>query len=199
MGRGDIIIAKTTPLDSVTSHTFKFLASFAMVPRAKLVVYYVTEDGEIISESTNIEFRSQFQNFLKIEMSKTKAKPGEDVSLTISTKPNSLVALLGVDQSVNLLKSGNDLNQDNIFQELESYETATQYGGDRPMFARRFAPWHQNNVWKDFDVSDFGDVDEQKVKTFIFNLQNSGMVLLTNAQEEESRKCQIYYSFLIPL
>lgn len=152
MGRGDIIIAKTIPLNSVTSHTFKFLASFAMVPRAKLVVYYVTEDGEIISESSTIEFRSQFQNFLKIEMSKAKAKPGEDLSLTISTKPNSLVALLGVDQSVNLLKSGNDLNQDNIFQELESYETATQYGGRHPIF-RRFSPWYYNNVWKDFDVS----------------------------------------------
>lgn len=157
MGRGDLIVARTIQLNNDLTHTFKFMASFAMVPRAKLVVYFVTEDGEVVSEKANIEFRSQFQNFVKIELSKEKAKPGEDISLTISTKPNSLVALLGVDQSVNLLKSGNDLDQGEIFKELESYEEATRfYGGGgigRPVF-KRFAPWYNNfNVFKDFDVS----------------------------------------------
>lgn len=115
MGRGELLVARTIPLDSVMVHTFKFMSSFAMVPRAKIIVYYVTEGGEIVSERATITFRSQFQNFVKIELSKQRAKPGEDISLTVSTKPNSLVALLGVDQSVNLLKKGNDLDQDEIF------------------------------------------------------------------------------------
>lgn len=159
MGRGDLIVARTIQLNCDLTHTFKFMSSFAMVPRAKLVVYFVTEDGEVVSERATIEFRSQFQNFVKIELSKEKAKPGEDISLTISTKPNSLVALLGVDQSVNLLKSGNDLDQAEIFKDLESYEEANNfYGGGgflgRPAF-KRFAPWNNyNNVFKDFDVSD---------------------------------------------
>lgn len=125
VGRGDLLLSRTIQLDNDLVHTFKFMSSFAMVPKAKLVVYYVTEDGEVVSEKTNIEFRSQFQNFVKIELSKEKAKPGEDLSLTISTKPNSLVALLGVDQSVNLLETGNDLNEQEVFGELDKYATET--------------------------------------------------------------------------
>lgn len=158
MGRGDLIVARTIQLNCDLTHTFKFMSSFAMVPRAKLVVYFVTEDGEVVSERATIEFRSQFQNFVKIELSKEKAKPGEDISLTISTKPNSLVALLGVDQSVNLLKSGNDLDQAEIFTDLESYEEANNYYGGGGFLRRpplpRFAPWNNyNEVFKDFDVS----------------------------------------------
>lgn len=156
IGRGDLLVARTLQLDNDITTTFKFMASFAMVPKAKLVVYFVTEDGEVVSEKADIEFRSQFQNFVKIELSKEKAKPGEDLSLTISTKPNSLVALLGVDQSVNLLKSGNDLNEKQFFDELESYEQANQYyggGGFRGRVFKRFAPWYRNS-FKDFDVSE---------------------------------------------
>lgn len=150
MGRGDVIVSKTIELPSVTSHKFKFLASFAMVPRAKLVVFFVTADGEVVSEKATIEFRSDFQNYLKIDMSAVRAKPGEDLQMTISTKPNSLVALLGVDQSVNLLKSGNDLNKDAIFQELEQYENAQRFG---PWRQPHFGSWHYPAVWSDFDVS----------------------------------------------
>lgn len=154
IGRGDLLISRTIQLDNDLTHTFKFMSSFAMVPRAKLVVYYITDDGEIVSEKTTITFRSQFQNFVKIELSKDQAKPGEDISLTISTKPNSLVALLGVDQSVNLLKSGNDLEEKKIFEELEQYEESSGY----PMhpgirFKRRsYYPWYKP-TFKDFDVS----------------------------------------------
>lgn len=159
MGRGDLLVARTIQLDNDLTATFKFMASFAMVPRAKLVVYFVTDDGEVVSEKATIEFRSQFQNFVKIELSKEKAKPGEDLSLTISTKPNSLVALLGVDQSVNLLKSGNDLNEKEIFTELEAYEEAVPswrgggFGGRPVPVFKRFAPWYGRRVYKDFDVS----------------------------------------------
>lgn len=163
MGRGDLLVARTIQLDNDLTTTFKFMSSFAMVPKAKLVVYYVTSDGEIVSEKANIEFRSQFQNFVKVELSKERAKPGEDLSLTISTKPNSLVALLGVDQSVNLLKSGNDFKEQDFFTELESYEEAQNYyGGYNGRVFKRFAPWFRNS-FRDFDVSRKGKVYSRAV------------------------------------
>lgn len=39
-----------------------------------------------------------------------ETQPGNNVDITIRTKPNSYVGLLGVDQSVLLLRSGNDLS-----------------------------------------------------------------------------------------
>ena len=39
-----------------------------------------------------------------------ETQPGNNVDITIRTKPNSYVGVLGVDQSVLLLRSGNDLS-----------------------------------------------------------------------------------------
>jgi len=53
---------------------------------------------------------------VKINTNSEETQPGTDVELTVETKPNSYVGILGVDQSVLLLKSGNDITEvnDNI-------------------------------------------------------------------------------------
>jgi hypothetical protein len=50
---------------------------------------------------------------VKINTNSEETQPGTDVELTVETKPNSYVGILGVDQSVLLLKSGNDITQVN--------------------------------------------------------------------------------------
>lgn len=45
------------------------------------------------------------------------------MSLKVKTNPHSFVGLLGVDQSVLLLRSGNDLNRDLILNNLATYST----------------------------------------------------------------------------
>jgi CD109 antigen len=42
-----------------------------------------------------------------------ETQPGTDVELTVEAMPNSYVGILGVDQSVLLLKSGNDITKVN--------------------------------------------------------------------------------------
>jgi CD109 antigen len=44
----------------------------------------------------------------------------------VKTLPNSFVHLLGVDQSVLILKSGNDVNKELLFSELVDYENANR-------------------------------------------------------------------------
>lgn len=41
-------------------------------------------------------------------------KPGGLVNVSVETKPNAVVGLLGIDQSVLLLKSGNDITQNDV-------------------------------------------------------------------------------------
>jgi hypothetical protein len=43
---------------------------------------------------------------VKLELSTLQAGPGQNLDITINTNPNSFVGLLGVDQSVLLLKKG---------------------------------------------------------------------------------------------
>uniref|UniRef100_A0A1B0AER0 TEP1-F n=1 Tax=Glossina pallidipes TaxID=7398 RepID=A0A1B0AER0_GLOPL len=95
-----------------------FRATFEMMPRANLFVYYVDEFDLKFQEIT-VEFLPEFEN--KIEITgPVQATPGQEVSLEIKTDPNSYIGLLGVDQSTLLLKSGNDLEFDAILNDLHS-------------------------------------------------------------------------------
>ena len=49
-----------------------------------------------------------------VSYDRRKVKPGEDVRLTVTAPPSSVVFLLAVDKSVKLLKSGNDITQDMV-------------------------------------------------------------------------------------
>lgn len=143
IGRGDVLVSQTVDVPNSKIISFRFLSSFSMVPTAKVHAYYVSvESGQIISDTTDITFPSNFQNPLKIDLSKQEAQPGEDIDLTITTKPNSYVGLLGVDQSVLLLKGGNDLDRNAIFDSLKSYDEQSYpyrpWRGKRQVYSYQF-------------------------------------------------------------
>lgn len=56
-----------------------------------------------------------------MDVSRNQARPGQEVDITVISKPNSYIGLLGVDQSVLLLRKGNDLDKSQIFNELGEY------------------------------------------------------------------------------
>lgn len=47
--------------------------------------------------------------------------PGELIDVAVISNPNSYVGLLGVDQSVLVLKKGNDIEESAIFDEIKHY------------------------------------------------------------------------------
>ncbi|XP_035917630.1 CD109 antigen-like isoform X4 [Anopheles stephensi] len=148
LGRGDVLLSNTVAVPESKTHKFKFPATFAMVPRAKLVVFYIAPNGDMVSDSKVITFDSELQNFMKVSLSKDQTKPGQDVEISISTNPDSYVGLLGVDQSVLLLKSGNDITKEQVFSELEKYEERS-YGYYRRK--KRFA-WNPHIEHQDFNT-----------------------------------------------
>uniref|UniRef100_A0A6E8VVQ6 CD109 antigen n=1 Tax=Anopheles coluzzii TaxID=1518534 RepID=A0A6E8VVQ6_ANOCL len=148
LGRGDVLLSNTIAVPESKTQSFKFPATFAMVPRAKLVVYYIASNGDMVSDSKVITFDSELQNFMKVSLSKEQSKPGQDVEISISTNPDSYVGLLGVDQSVLLLKSGNDITKQQVFSELEKYEERS-YGFYRRK--KRFA-WNPHAEHRDFST-----------------------------------------------
>ena len=48
---------------------------------------------------------------MSVDFDKKKAQPHENVNLIVSADPDSIVNLLAVDQSVLLMKSGNDIRE----------------------------------------------------------------------------------------
>lgn len=97
---------------------------------------------------------------MDINLSKTEAKPNNLVNISVKSAPQSYVGLLGVDQSVLLLRSGNDIDRNMVKDELFQYLFADKYNYD----------WEEPtnyNYYTDFSASD--------------------TVVLTNANEEYSK------------
>lgn len=72
LGRGDVIVSKTLNLQNQKTYTFKFFASFAMVPKASLVVYYIRPDGELVNDRVEIDMGDELQNFVSLIIKQRK-------------------------------------------------------------------------------------------------------------------------------
>lgn len=131
IAKGNIVDSNTfsLPKTSVKSktHQFEIMPKISMMPQSKIIVFYLTGDGEIISDSAEIEFEEDLDNHVDIELSKSELLPGDEITISVSSNPNSYVALLGVDQSVLLLKSGNDIDKTVIFSEINQYSEINEY------------------------------------------------------------------------
>lgn len=87
----------------------------------------------------------------------------------MDTNPNSFVGLLGVDQSVLLLKKGNDIERDVVFDELKKYGEIDKYNYE----------WYENydysSRYNDFESYDAIIITNAKKEYRMFVL-----LLLTN-------------------
>ncbi|KAJ8876853.1 hypothetical protein PR048_021300 [Dryococelus australis] len=63
IGRGDVLMANTVQVPNVNSHTFRFLATYAMAPTAHVVVSYLKDDGEVVADALDIQLDGFLQNF----------------------------------------------------------------------------------------------------------------------------------------
>jgi hypothetical protein len=97
---------------------------------------------------------------ININLSADHAKPGETLNLTVSSDPNSSVHLLGVDQSVLLMKKGNDIEKSSVSSDFENYNGTdyhnTFYGENT-----------YRHIYQDFN--------------------SSNVVMITNATEEHGK------------
>lgn len=71
ISKGVAIISETVEVPNERKFQINFKATMAMVPRAHVVVYYVV-DGEIISDSLDIEFEEDLKNFVSFMMTQRR-------------------------------------------------------------------------------------------------------------------------------
>lgn len=128
MARAKIVESKTVelPADAATSHRFSFVPTFDMAPKVDVIVYYV-EDNSLCSTRTSIELKGTLDNFIEVNVDRDTAKPGDFVDFSIESNAKTFVGLVGVDQSVLLMNEGNDLVEDEIWNELERFHTQLAY------------------------------------------------------------------------
>ncbi|KAI6223646.1 hypothetical protein M3Y99_01446300 [Aphelenchoides fujianensis] len=144
MARGSIILSQELQMTG-DSASITFAATPQMAPSARLVVYAVrTANQEILVDALDFKVDGLFQNSVELSLDKTSAEPAEEVKFTVKADPDSFVGLLAVDQSVLLLKSGNDITKEMVEQDIQEYDTTR--GSSRPWFAERFGR-ARRSIW----------------------------------------------------
>ncbi|XP_056122721.1 alpha-2-macroglobulin-like [Rhinichthys klamathensis goyatoka] len=101
------------------SVSFKLSISADLAPVMQIVAYCVFLPSEmVVATSKNFNIEKCFKNKVSVQFSPGKAVPGEKNTLQLSAQPGSLCGIGAVDQSVLILKSGQRLDADKIFNLL---------------------------------------------------------------------------------
>ncbi|CAG0892013.1 unnamed protein product [Darwinula stevensoni] len=92
-----------------------------MAPESKLVVFYIRSDGEVVSDHLTFRVNRCLTNKVELEWSEKEVGPGSKVGLKVKAEPESVCGLRVVDKSVDLLRPGDQLNLEKVFQALERF------------------------------------------------------------------------------
>lgn len=156
-GRGNIILSKSQTVEDGANVEFDFTATFDMVPNVHVVVYTIRDGGNVHTASRTIYLQKKLPNQITLESALNETEPGTEYDLKIITSPNSYVGLLAVDQSVLLLRSGNDISVDDVTDDLGRYNTVVN----------RKRNYLQRYSWS------------QEIST----IENAGMFILSNVKD----------------
>ncbi|EAW48755.1 CD109 antigen (Gov platelet alloantigens), isoform CRA_d [Homo sapiens] len=139
------------------STMFSLTPENSWTPKACVIVYYIEDDGEIISDVLKIPVQLVFKNKIKLYWSKVKAEPSEKVSLRISvTQPDSIVGIVAVDKSVNLMNASNDITMENLLTVDAAMVVVSiaeiVVADDNAEYAERFMEENEGHI---VDIHDF--------------------------------------------
>ncbi|XP_078359507.1 A.superbus venom factor 2-like [Oculina patagonica] len=124
--------------------SWSFRVSPDMSPSARLIVYYFHSNGEVIADSillkiedslpTKVEFPDAFKDQgdgTKIQLNEIEKYPGTNYAFRIKAPPGTRLGLLGVDESVYLLRNKNRLTTNRIFKTIENLDLGCGAGGGK--------------------------------------------------------------------
>ncbi|XP_078607169.1 CD109 antigen-like isoform X4 [Branchiostoma floridae x Branchiostoma japonicum] len=189
LSRGNIIVADrvdVSPDDTQKSFTVPTTAQ--MAPSSRMVVYWMTDTGEVCNDGLTFTVKGAFENQVSVSYDKDRAEPAEDIAVTVRADPDSLVALLTVDQSVLLLASGNDITQDKVLAELEEYDPAedgSSSGGPEIMWRRK-----KRSIWWPMPTS---GADAHAV------FENAGVIVITDAMVYQKQPDYWWQGGILPV
>ncbi|XP_035593483.1 C3 and PZP-like alpha-2-macroglobulin domain-containing protein 8 isoform X2 [Oncorhynchus keta] len=122
--------AASSPQDETDScmSVLHFPVTHAMAPLSRLLVYYVRENGEGVTDSLQIPVQPSFENQVSVSLSTNESMPGDHISLRVSGEKGSCVCVATVDKSLYFLKPDFQLSPDKVFKELADFDVSDAFG-----------------------------------------------------------------------
>ncbi|XP_078085518.1 CD109 antigen [Mustelus asterias] len=115
VSRGQVVFTGKSHLPTV-----ELTPELSWAPMASLIVYYIADNGQLVSDALNLNVEGIFANKVSLSWSEDQVKPADNVSLHVSTsEEQSFIGVLVVDKGVQLLKGGNDLTEKMVIEELK--------------------------------------------------------------------------------
>ncbi|KAM4574402.1 C3 and PZP-like alpha-2-macroglobulin domain-containing protein 8 isoform 2-T2 [Fundulus diaphanus] len=114
-------------MDSCVSY-LRFPVSHSMAPLSRLLVYYVRENGEGVTDSLQISVQPEFENKVSVSFSSNESMPGDPVTLHVRGERGSCVCLATVDKSLYLLKPDFQLSPSKVFKEMADFDVSDVFG-----------------------------------------------------------------------
>ncbi|XP_055594333.1 thioester-containing protein 1 allele R1-like [Uranotaenia lowii] len=118
VARGEILLSEIVSGQHQERVMLTIPTSFKMVPEAHLIVF-ATHKGNLLQKSISINI-DDLDNFVEVSLSEQTVQPGQNLTVTASTKPGSYIGMLAIDESVLLLGTDNDINRTNLYRALDS-------------------------------------------------------------------------------
>ncbi|XP_055954903.1 CD109 antigen [Patella vulgata] len=119
--RGSVQKSEQYDMQNTTNAILNLPVTPSMSPSAYILVYYMRKNGEVVADGLTFNTDRLFKNKVSVDFNKEAVSPQDRISLIVSAEPKSQVYLLAVDQSVLLVKSGNDLTPQKVKSALSSF------------------------------------------------------------------------------
>ncbi|KAF0290469.1 Murinoglobulin-2 [Amphibalanus amphitrite] len=113
LARGDIVGD-----GPVHSNSVRIVINSRMAPSFRLLVYAVTDQGEVVADSKVVRVAPCLPNKVSVSWSAAQVRPGDTASLTVTGSPGSLCGVDAVDRSAQLLGTSNTVSVGKVFSQL---------------------------------------------------------------------------------
>ncbi|XP_062975072.1 ovostatin-like isoform X2 [Elgaria multicarinata webbii] len=100
-----------------------------LAPRARLLVYSLQPHGEVVADSISFQVEKCFRNKVKLQFSEQQVLPASKVGLYLQASTNSFCALRAVDKSVLLLRPGDNLSPEQVYNQMPYLDLYGYYYG----------------------------------------------------------------------
>uniref|UniRef100_A0A452R5E7 PZP alpha-2-macroglobulin like n=1 Tax=Ursus americanus TaxID=9643 RepID=A0A452R5E7_URSAM len=121
MAKGSIVRSGTHAVSlelGDRSFSLSFPVESDIAPIARLFIFTVLPDGEVLGDSESFEIENCLPNKVDLSFRPARSLPASHAHLRVSASPQSLCALRAVDQSVLLARPDAELSTDSVYSLL---------------------------------------------------------------------------------
>ncbi|KAH9490190.1 hypothetical protein Btru_043914, partial [Bulinus truncatus] len=119
--RGSTVDSGSLDLNGQKEFTYKFNVTPAMAPTAQMLMYYIRNSDEVVADSLAFNVEGIFNNKVSVSFKENETDVNKNVTVELTADPHSQIYVLAVDQSVLLVKTGNDITPKKVKDSLAKF------------------------------------------------------------------------------